>query len=64
MHGPILVGRRVLDSRVARLARLDVDGRPHIAPITFVPVGGTAVFWRSPRQTDGMTSVLERAGSG
>ena len=29
------------DSRVARLATLDADGRPHLVPITFALVGET-----------------------
>ncbi len=29
------------DSRVARLATLDADGRPHLVPITFVLAGET-----------------------
>ncbi len=33
--------RRVADSRVARLATLDADGRPHLVPIVFVLVGDT-----------------------
>ena len=32
---------RVADSRVARLATLDSDGRPHLVPITFVLIGET-----------------------
>jgi PPOX class probable F420-dependent enzyme len=35
MHDAILVRRRVADSRVARLATLDADGRPHLVPIVF-----------------------------
>jgi PPOX class probable F420-dependent enzyme len=41
MHDAILVRRRVADSRVARLATLDPDGRPHLVPITFVLAGET-----------------------
>jgi PPOX class probable F420-dependent enzyme len=41
MHDAILVRGRVADSRVARLATLDPDGRPHLVPITFVLVGET-----------------------
>jgi PPOX class probable F420-dependent enzyme len=41
MHDAILVRRRVADSRVARLATLDADGRPHLVPITFVLVEET-----------------------
>jgi PPOX class probable F420-dependent enzyme len=41
MHDAILVRRRVADSRVARLATLDSDGRPHLVPIAFVLVGNT-----------------------
>ncbi len=33
--------RRVTESRVARLATLDPDGRPHLVPITFALVGET-----------------------
>jgi hypothetical protein len=31
-----LARRRVLAARVARLATIDPDGRPHLAPIVFV----------------------------
>jgi PPOX class probable F420-dependent enzyme len=41
MHDAILVRRRVADSRVARLATLDADGRPHLVPITFALAGDT-----------------------
>jgi PPOX class probable F420-dependent enzyme len=41
MHDAILVRRRVADSRVARLATLDADGRPHLVPIAFVLAGET-----------------------
>jgi PPOX class probable F420-dependent enzyme len=41
MHDAILVRRRVADSRVARLATLDADGRPHLVPIAFVLVRET-----------------------
>jgi PPOX class probable F420-dependent enzyme len=41
MHDAILVRRRVADSRVARLATLDADGRPHVVPITFALAGET-----------------------
>jgi PPOX class probable F420-dependent enzyme len=41
MHDPILVRRRVTDSRIARLATLDPDGRPHLVPITFALVAET-----------------------
>ncbi|HSI97600.1 MAG TPA: TIGR03668 family PPOX class F420-dependent oxidoreductase [Gaiellaceae bacterium] len=33
--------RRVSDSRVARLATTDPDGRPHLVPIVFVLAGDT-----------------------
>jgi PPOX class probable F420-dependent enzyme len=33
--------RRVADARVARLATLDADGRPHLVPIVFVLDGDT-----------------------
>lgn len=33
--------RRVADSRVARLATLDADGRPHLVPVAFVLAGDT-----------------------
>jgi PPOX class probable F420-dependent enzyme len=41
MHDAILERRRVADSRVARLATLDPDGRPHLVPIVFVLAGDT-----------------------
>jgi PPOX class probable F420-dependent enzyme len=41
MHDAIVVRRRVADSRVARLATLDADGRPHLVPIAFALAGET-----------------------
>jgi PPOX class probable F420-dependent enzyme len=41
MHDAIVVRRRVADSRVARLATLDTDGRPHLVPIAFALAGET-----------------------
>ena len=32
---------RITDSRVAHLATIDPDGRPHLVPITFVLIGET-----------------------
>jgi PPOX class probable F420-dependent enzyme len=36
MHDPSVLRRRVSESRVARLATTDPDGRPHLVPIVFV----------------------------
>jgi PPOX class probable F420-dependent enzyme len=41
MHDPIVLRRRIAESRVARLATLDADGRPHLVPIVFVLDGDT-----------------------
>ena len=41
MHESIVVRERVLASRVARLATLDPDGRPHLVPIVFALDGDT-----------------------
>jgi PPOX class probable F420-dependent enzyme len=35
MHGSIVVRERVAAARVARLATIDPDGRPHLVPIVF-----------------------------
>src|SRR6185503_10333987 len=36
VHEPMLLRMRVAEARVARLATLDPDGRPHLVPIVFV----------------------------
>jgi PPOX class probable F420-dependent enzyme len=41
MHDPIVLRQRIAESRVARLATLDSDGRPHLVPIVFVLDGDT-----------------------
>ena len=41
MHDSILLRRRVAEARVARLATVDPDGRPHLVPITFALDGET-----------------------
>jgi PPOX class probable F420-dependent enzyme len=41
MHDSIVLRRRIADSRVARLATVDADGRPHLVPIVFVLAGDT-----------------------
>jgi PPOX class probable F420-dependent enzyme len=41
MHDPIVLRRRVADARVARLATVDPDGRPHLVPIVFALSGDT-----------------------
>ena len=41
MHDPILLRRRVAEARVARLATVDADGRPHLVPIAFALDGET-----------------------
>jgi PPOX class probable F420-dependent enzyme len=41
MHDPIAVRRRIAESRVAHLATLDADGRPHLVPIVFALAGDT-----------------------
>jgi PPOX class probable F420-dependent enzyme len=35
MHDPIVLRARVAESRVARLATIDADGRAHLVPIVF-----------------------------
>ena len=52
MHSQTACRRRVTESRVARLATIDPDGRPHIVPIAFALVGETlysAVDWKPKR---------------
>jgi PPOX class probable F420-dependent enzyme len=41
MHDPSLVRARVATSRIARLATVDHDGRPHLVPIVFALEGDT-----------------------
>jgi PPOX class probable F420-dependent enzyme len=41
MHHASLLRERVTGSRVARLATVDPDGRPHLVPIVFVLAGDT-----------------------
>jgi PPOX class probable F420-dependent enzyme len=41
MHDSIVLRRRIAESRVARLATLDADGRPHVVPIVFALAGDT-----------------------
>jgi PPOX class probable F420-dependent enzyme len=41
VHEPIVLRDRVAAARVARLATLDPDGRPHLVPIVFVLAGET-----------------------
>jgi PPOX class probable F420-dependent enzyme len=41
VHDPIVLRERVEAARVARLATLDPDGRPHLVPIVFVLEGQT-----------------------
>jgi PPOX class probable F420-dependent enzyme len=41
MHDSIVLRRRIAESRVARLATVDADGRPHLVPIVFVLAGDT-----------------------
>ena len=36
--------RRILEARVARLATIDAEGRPHIVPISFALDGDTMFF--------------------
>jgi nitroimidazol reductase NimA-like FMN-containing flavoprotein (pyridoxamine 5'-phosphate oxidase superfamily) len=36
MHDSIVLRRRIAESRVAQLATVDADGRPHLVPIVFV----------------------------
>jgi PPOX class probable F420-dependent enzyme len=36
MHDAMVLRERVVAARVARLATLDADGRPHLVPIVFV----------------------------
>ena len=35
MHDSIVLRHRIAESRVARLATVDADGRPHLVPIVF-----------------------------
>jgi PPOX class probable F420-dependent enzyme len=39
VHGTIVLPERVRAARVARLATIEQDGRPHLVPITFVFLG-------------------------
>jgi PPOX class probable F420-dependent enzyme len=41
VHEPIVLRERVAAARVARLATLDPDGRPHLVPIVFALAGDT-----------------------
>jgi len=41
MHAASVLRERVADSRVARLATTDPDGRPHLVPIVFALAGDT-----------------------
>jgi PPOX class probable F420-dependent enzyme len=41
VHEPIVLRTRVAQSRVARLATIDPDGRAHLVPIVFVLDGDT-----------------------
>jgi PPOX class probable F420-dependent enzyme len=41
VHDPIVLRRRVAEARVARLATLEADGRPHLVPIVFALRGET-----------------------
>ena len=41
MDDPIVLRRRITEARVARLATLDLDGRPHLVPIVFAMAGDT-----------------------
>jgi PPOX class probable F420-dependent enzyme len=41
VHDPIVLRERVRTARVARLATIDPDGRPHLVPIVFVLEGDT-----------------------
>jgi PPOX class probable F420-dependent enzyme len=41
VHDPIVLRDRVAAARVARLATIDPDGRPHLVPIVFVLEGET-----------------------
>jgi PPOX class probable F420-dependent enzyme len=41
MHDSSVLRERVAESRVARLATTDPDGRPHLVPIVFVLAGDT-----------------------
>jgi PPOX class probable F420-dependent enzyme len=43
VHDPIVLRRRVAESRVARLATLDPDGRAHVVPIVFA-LGGDTLY--------------------
>jgi PPOX class probable F420-dependent enzyme len=41
VHEPIVLRQRVAAARVARLATIDPDGRPHLVPIVFALAGDT-----------------------
>src|SRR5262245_11276855 len=41
MDDRIVLRRRITEARVARLATLDADGRPHLVPIVFALAGAT-----------------------
>lgn len=41
MHAESVLRARVAEARVARLATLDPDGRPHLVPVVFALAGDT-----------------------
>src|SRR5262245_17021256 len=41
MDDRVVLRRRITEARVARLATLDADGRPHLVPIVFALAGAT-----------------------
>lgn len=51
--GPDEMRVRVAEARVARLATVDPDGRPHLVPVVFVLDGGTiyTAVDRKPKRT-------------
>jgi hypothetical protein len=52
VHAEIVLREQVRKARVARLATVDPDGRPHLVPIVFVLEGRSARSgydaWRTP----------------
>jgi PPOX class probable F420-dependent enzyme len=45
MHDLSLLRRLVTEARVARLATIDPDGRPHVVPIVFAHAGDADTFY-------------------
>lgn len=59
MHGESVMPSRVREARVARLATIDPDGRPHLVPITFAVSGDTlySAVDRKPKRTRALRRI-------